>query len=94
MNDGTPPDSVGARDTIGERLHVVRTDLYGGNGVDELARQLGIAPQVWRNIEHIGGLITASQLLAFVELTGANPVWLLRGEGPKYRAGFGPAADA
>lgn len=94
MNDGTQADAVGARDTIGERLHAVRIGLYGSDGVDALAHKLGIAPQVWRNIEQIGGLITAAQLLAFVELTGANPVWLLRGEGPMYRTGFGPPTDA
>ena len=91
MNDGTQADPVGTRDMIGQRLHAVRTELFGSDGVDVLARQLGIAPQVWRNIEQIGGLITAAQLLAFVELTGANPVWLLRGDGPKYRAGCEPA---
>lgn len=94
MNDGTQADSVGARDKLGERLCAVRTERYGSDGVDALARQLGIAPQVWRNIEQIGGLITGAQLLAFVELTGANPVWLLRGEGTKYRAGLGPASPA
>ena len=78
---------------LGGRLRLVRTEIYGADddsGLGALAQSLGIAPQVWRNIEQIGELITAGQLLSFIELTGVNPVWLLRGQGARYRDGRGP----
>lgn len=90
MTDGTKADDSEAWHTLGERLRAVRLELYGHNGVDELAQLLSVAPQVWRNVEEIGELITPAQMLDFVELTGANPVWLLRGNGPRYRLGREP----
>lgn len=65
-------------------------EVFGPDGVEVLAGRLGISAQTWRNIEEIGGLITAAQLLALVELTGANPTWLLQGEGPRYLLAQGP----
>ncbi|MDR3639252.1 MAG: hypothetical protein P4L84_35955 [Isosphaeraceae bacterium] len=73
--------------SLGDRLRQVRIEIFGDDGIDELAEQLGMAPQTWRNFEAIGELISAAQLHEFVELTGTHPLWLLRGQGPKYRAG-------
>ncbi|MDR3639247.1 MAG: hypothetical protein P4L84_35930 [Isosphaeraceae bacterium] len=66
-------------------MRTIRLEVFGPDGVDVIATRLDISAQTWRNIEEIGGLISAAQLLAFIELTGASPLWLLRGQGPKYR---------
>lgn len=89
MSDPDPSlDSRSA--SLGQRLRAVRVEVFGPDGIDVLAGRLGISAQTWRNIEEIGGLITAAQLFAVVELTGANPAWLLQGEGPRYRVAHGP----
>lgn len=82
------PDDLST--SLGERLRQVRVEMFGPDGVEEVARRLGVAPQTWRNFEEIGGLISPSQLLLFAELTGTNPLWLRRGQGPKYRADAKP----
>jgi len=78
------PDDLSA--SLGERLRQVRVEMFGPDEVEEVARRLGVAPQTWRNFEEIGGLISPAQLLLFADLTGTNPLWLRRGQGPKYRA--------
>ena len=40
--------------------------------------------RTWYNYE-TGVTVPAEVLLGFIEQTGANPIWLLTGEGPKYR---------
>ena len=41
-------------------------------------------PRTWYNYE-TGVTVPAEVLLGFIEQTGANPIWLLTGEGPRYR---------
>ncbi|WP_406698970.1 hypothetical protein V5E97_08800 [Singulisphaera sp. Ch08] len=41
----------------------------------------------WLNYEEIGEAMPAQILLRFIELTGVDPLWLMRGEGMKYRQG-------
>lgn len=89
MLNGSGPSSP----NMGDRLHEVRINVYGPNSVNQVADALGMTPQAWRNIGQIGELITATQLLGFALLTGANPVWLLRGEGPRYRSLSRPVSD-
>jgi hypothetical protein len=79
--------------TLGDRLRQVRVERFGPDGVDALAQRIGVAPQTWRNYEAIGGLIPAAHLQRFVELTGADPVWLINGRGPKYRRTAAPHGD-
>jgi hypothetical protein len=78
---------------LGARLRAIREDLYGPEGVTELALALGISAQTWRNYEEIGELAPAQVLLRFIEMTGADPLWLLSGEGPKYRTGCRPGHE-
>lgn len=75
---------------IGDRLRVIRVELVGPDGVEEFARRLGVSPQVWKNYEEVGELAPAALIRAFLELTGVSPLWLLRGDGPKYRRGREP----
>ena len=46
---------------------------------------LGIPVRTWYNYEN-GVTVPAEIILRIVELTAVEPVWLLRGEGPKFRA--------
>ena len=46
--------------------------------------RLSLPARTWYNYE-TGVTVPAEVLLGFIEQTGANPIWLLTGEGPKYR---------
>ena len=62
----------------------VRQEIFGDHGGPELARRLGLPARTWYNYE-TGVTVPAEVLLGFIEQTGANPIWLLTGEGPRYR---------
>src|SRR5439155_14591286 len=59
-------------------------ELFGEHGGPELARRLGLPARTWYNYE-TGVTVPAEVLLSFIDQTGTNPVWLLSGEGPRYR---------
>lgn len=67
---------------IAERVREVRKDLYGEHSLENLAFALGIPAQTWRNYER-GVTIPADILLEFILLTGADPNWLLTGDGER-----------
>ena len=67
---------------LADRVREIRQDLYGEDGLEFLARALGLPAQTWRNYER-GITMPAELLLAFVVLTGADPKWLLTGEGER-----------
>jgi len=69
---------------ISSRLREVRQELFGEHGGPELARRLNLPARTWYNYE-TGVTVPAEVLLNFIEQTGVNPIWLLSGEGPKYR---------
>jgi len=70
--------------TLPVRLRSIREEKFGEDGVPELAGRLGFPPRTWRNYE--GGVsIPGEVLLRYLHLTGAEPLWLLEGEGAKYR---------
>jgi hypothetical protein len=71
------------RDLAG-RLREVRVELYGEHGSPALARHLGLPRRIWAGYED-GITIPGEALLAFVVATGADPRWLLRGEGPMFQ---------
>lgn len=54
-----------------------------------MARRLGLPVRTWYNYES-GVTVPAEVLLRFVELTTVEPLWLLHGKGPKYRAAPAP----
>ena len=75
---------VNVKASISKRLREVRQELFGEHGGPELARRLNLPARTWYNYE-TGVTVPAEVLLAFIDQTGANPVWLLSGEGEHYR---------
>jgi hypothetical protein len=69
---------------LARRVRVIRVELYGDDGVPELARVLGLPARTWFNYEQ-GITIPGETILAFMVATGADPGWLLHGEGPQFR---------
>ncbi len=65
-----------------QRICELRRDLYGENGVEAVARALDLPPQTWRNYER-GVTMPAHVILEFLDVTGADPHWLLTGEGDR-----------
>jgi hypothetical protein len=82
----TPLVRVNVKAQISNRLREIRVELYGEHGGPELARVLDLPARTWYNYE-TGVTVPAEVLLGFIEHTGANPVWLLTGDGPKYKRG-------
>jgi hypothetical protein len=81
----TLPDSIRAKYALAERLGIIRGELYGERGGPELARQLGLPVRTWYNYE-AGVTVPAEVILKLIELTAVEPMWLLHGKGPKFRA--------
>jgi hypothetical protein len=69
---------------IAGRLRLIRSEVVGEDGGAELANQLGLPFRTWFNYE-TGVTIPGEVLLAFLEITAIEPLWLLHGTGPKYR---------
>lgn len=82
----TPKTRVNVKASLSRRLREIRTELFGEHGGPELARRLNLPARTWYNYE-TGVTVPAEILLSFVDQTGANPAWLLSGDGPKYRRG-------
>ncbi len=78
---------VSVKASLSRRLRDIRQELFGDHGGPELARRLNLPARTWYNYE-TGVTVPAEVLLAFIDHTGANPLWLLSGEGPKYRSGL------
>jgi hypothetical protein len=69
---------------ISDRLRQIRLERFGAHGVAELARLIGIGPQEWTEYEE-GAMVPAEVVLAFIDITGCCPRWLLMGHGEKYQ---------
>ncbi len=67
---------------LAQRIREIRQDLYGENGVEAVARALNVPPATWVNYEH-GVTMPADVVLRFLDLTGADPHWLVTGEGER-----------
>lgn len=78
------PESIRVKQGLSERLRSLRTEFYGERGGPDLARTLEIPVRTWYNYEN-GVTVPAEIILRIVELTSVEPIWLLRGEGPKLR---------
>jgi hypothetical protein len=74
---------------LARRVAEIRRKTLGADGVPRLAERLGLPVQTWRNYE-AGVVMPATVLLKFIEVTGADPGWLLNGEGDKFQGS--PAA--
>jgi hypothetical protein len=70
---------------LARRIREVRQELYGEHGGPLLAEALELPFRTWHNYE-AGCTIPAHSILRFIEVTEANPHWLLTGEGEKYTA--------
>ena len=80
----TPKLRVNVKASLSRRLREIRQEIFGEHGGPELARRLNLPARTWYNYE-TGVTVPAEVLLGFIEQTGANPMWLLNGEGPRYR---------
>ena len=78
------PESVRVKCDLSERLREIRTELHGERGGSEMARCLGLPIRTWYNYES-GVTVPAEVILKFVELTSVEPLWLLHGQGSKFR---------
>ena len=79
-----PSENDQLKDLLAERLAQVRVELFGEDGVPELARRIGIPARTWSNYE-MGVTVPGEILLRFIEVTSADPHWLLTGRGDTYR---------
>jgi hypothetical protein len=79
----TPKIRLSIKTALSRRLREIRQELYGDHGGPELARRLNLPARTWYNYE-TGVTVPAEVLLAFIELTGACPVYLTTGEGPRF----------
>jgi len=76
------------RQALAARVRRVRIDHYGEEGGPELADLLGLPDRTWANYED-GVVIPAEVVLDLIDLTGVEPIWLLRGDGEMYRPTVG-----
>jgi len=67
------------------RVRIIREELFGENGGPLLAERVGVSFRTWMNYED-GKTIPAQVILRFIEVTDANPHWLLTGHGDTYRS--------
>jgi hypothetical protein len=80
----TPKVRVNVKASLSRRLREIRQEIFGEHGGPELARRLNLPARTWYNYE-TGVTVPAEVLLGFIEQTGVNPLWLLNGEGARYR---------
>jgi hypothetical protein len=80
----TPKVRVNVKASLSRRLREIRQELFGDHGGPELARRLNLPARTWYNYE-TGVTVPAEVLLAFIEQTGANPMYLISGEGSRFR---------
>ena len=71
------------KDGLARRVREIRVALFGVHGGPLLAESLNLPYRTWHNYE-AGCTIPAPTLLQFIELTGANPQWLLTGQGERF----------
>jgi hypothetical protein len=71
-------------DHLSSRLREIRLDRFGEHGISALAAAMRIPAQTWENYE-AGVQVPDVAILQFILITGAEPRWLLNGEGPRYR---------
>ena len=61
------------------RLREVRVEMFGDHGGPVMAEALGLPIRTWDHYES-GVIIPGLVLLRFIEITGADPHWLLTGQ--------------
>lgn len=78
------PETKALRQAIGRRLAVLREQRHGPRGRSAMAEDLDVTAKNWWNWER-GRAMPGEVLLRLLELTGAEPLWVLHGGGPRYR---------
>ena len=68
---------------LASRVRAIREELFGEHGGPMLAQEVGVPFRTWMNYED-GCTIPAQSILRFLEVTNAEPHWLLTGEGERY----------
>jgi hypothetical protein len=68
---------------IAARIREIRLDRFGMHGGPSLAEALRIPFRAWTSYE-TGTTMPGQVMLRFIQLTGADPHWLLTGQGRKY----------
>jgi hypothetical protein len=69
--------------TLAQRLHEIRLEVFGEEGVPLLAEALHLPAGTWRTYER-GARIPSAILLRFIEISGASLLWLLAGAGEPF----------
>jgi hypothetical protein len=72
-----------AREFLCERIQELRCEMFGEQGGPMLAQAMNLPYRTWNNYE-AGCQMPAEVLLAFIEVTGADPHWLLTGHGSRF----------
>jgi hypothetical protein len=86
MPPGLTRGGIAGATALAGRLRLIRVERFGEDGISDLAREIHVPERTWRNYE--GGVtVPGHVLLRFLDLTSAEPRWLLTGQGPRYRAG-------
>src|SRR5207302_10095897 len=76
------------RDTaLALRVSEVRREIYGEDGIPNVAKVLGIPSRAWQHYE-AGVSIPALVILGFIQATGVEAHWLLTGEGNRYHDAY------
>jgi len=85
MQPEDPESCAAFRHSLAHRLRYVRRERFGEHGLEALAELLKVSARTWTTCESCG-TISGGLLLRFIEVTGVEPCWLLRGSGPRYRS--------
>src|SRR5581483_4988199 len=84
VNSATTRGQRAVQMALAYRMQLVREELFGEDGTPILAEALQLSSRTLLNYES-GCVIPSRVLLCFLEVTGAEPHWLLTGTGPRYR---------
>jgi hypothetical protein len=68
---------------LARRVCEIRTELFGEDGGAILADNLHLPHRTWMHYEW-NVTIPGHVILAFMEVSGTHPHWLLTGQGKKY----------
>jgi hypothetical protein len=71
-------------DRLAARVREIRLETFGDDGVATLSLAMGIPARTWEHYEN-GVTSPALVMLRFINFTRAEPLWLLTGEGERYR---------
>jgi hypothetical protein len=73
--------------SLARRVRELRIEKFGEHGERLLAEALGLPVRTWQAYES-GVTIPSLVILKFIEVTRANPHWLLTGKGARYGLTF------